>query len=45
MERYITVFTMAGLVGLFVLNADKASNIVSGVSKAVTAYITTVQGR
>lgn len=45
MEKYITIFTMAGLVGLFVLNADKATTIVNGFSKAITAYVGTVQGR
>jgi hypothetical protein len=44
-DRWFTLATMAGLVGLAVLNPQGTTQIIAQAGKSLSDYVTTVQGR
>lgn len=43
-DRILSIVTMAGIIGLLILNADKTVKVVDAVSSATTSYVGAVQG-
>ncbi len=45
LDRWFTIATYAGIVGLIILNASNSVSVLKGASQAINSYVGTVQGR
>lgn len=43
-DKILSIITMAGIIGLLILNADGTVKVVDALSSATTSYVGAVQG-